>query len=711
MRNHSIFVGIIISLVLAAFSISAHAQFNPVIDFSASPTCGSPPLKVKFTDASTPTPTKWIWDFGDGTVEETILLMIYHAYEKEGIYDVQLTVEYGEGETHTITKIGYIKVESLITDFSVASSSGNIREKYVIGSTPLTVNFQDLSMGCPNRWFWSFGDGYTSTEQNPSHTYEREGNYNVSLTAYDPSNKRERKIKSDYILVTPPFCLATQLASQGYPWENIPLEKGWNLISFRMLPQYNGAYADTIPDVLCSIEGYYVMVQTFHNLDNIAQWPNPNIPDYPDRDDRIYEDSARAPGLKSFMPTRLQNNLWHLDPYHGYLIKVTAPVTLTLASDGTVPTLGPDGTMTMGRSEAIVNTPIVLHKGLNLIGYLPKEDDSIRHAFSSIDGKYMWVHSYFNGEGPKTWDANRPDFLNDLRNLKPHYGYWIRIRNDVERAELVYPIEGYAPIFSPPIPVPVDISPTFYFCDFWSVATTLDGQPVQIGDVITAKDPEGIICGVCTVEREGAYLMHVYGDDLTTPNEDEGADEGDVITFYINERPVATGGEPLWWSSGRSTKLDLRAQFIPVIDFSASLTCGSPPLKVKFTDASTDNLKITKRIWNFGDGTVKETTLLMIYHTYEKAGTYDVKLTVEYGDGETHTITKTGYIKVESLVADFSVASSSGDIKDKHVIGYKPLTVHFRDLSAGCPNRWTWSFGDGYNSEECSGQIGCCTPI
>ena len=222
-------------------------------------------------------------------------------------------------------------------------------------------------------------------------------------------------------------------------------------------------------------------------------------------------------------------------------------MTLTLASDMTV---------TLGKSEPDVDTPIMLHKGPNLIGYLPKENDSIQHAFSSIDGQYTWAHGYSGEEGPKTWDANRPGFLNDLHNLQPHYGYWIRLKDDVEKAELVYPTEGYAPTSSIPTQTPVDISFTPYFCDFWSVATILDGQPVQIGDVITAKDPEGTICGVHTVEHEGAYLLHVYGDDPTTPDEDEGADDGDVITFYINERPVATRDEPIW-SLYESVELEL----------------------------------------------------------------------------------------------------------------------------------------------------------
>lgn len=45
------------------------------------------------------------------------------------------------------------------------------------------VNFRDLSTMGPNTWAWNFGDGFTSTQQHPSHTYLTNGNYTVSLTA------------------------------------------------------------------------------------------------------------------------------------------------------------------------------------------------------------------------------------------------------------------------------------------------------------------------------------------------------------------------------------------------------------------------------------------------------------------------------------------------------------------------------------------------
>lgn len=51
------------------------------------------------------------------------------------------------------------------------------------GQVPLTVAFQDTSTGSPTSWSWDFGDGGTSTEQNPSHEYTAAGTYSVTLRA------------------------------------------------------------------------------------------------------------------------------------------------------------------------------------------------------------------------------------------------------------------------------------------------------------------------------------------------------------------------------------------------------------------------------------------------------------------------------------------------------------------------------------------------
>jgi len=51
------------------------------------------------------------------------------------------------------------------------------------GAAPLTVQFTDKSSGRPNSWLWDFGDGATSAQQNPVHTYTGAGTFTVTLTA------------------------------------------------------------------------------------------------------------------------------------------------------------------------------------------------------------------------------------------------------------------------------------------------------------------------------------------------------------------------------------------------------------------------------------------------------------------------------------------------------------------------------------------------
>jgi PKD repeat protein len=70
-----------------------------------------------------------------------------------------------------------------------------------LGTEPLEVTFTDLSTGNINDYSWDFGDGESSTEQNPVHTYLTAGVYTVSLTVTG-SGGSGTEIKTDYIEVT-----------------------------------------------------------------------------------------------------------------------------------------------------------------------------------------------------------------------------------------------------------------------------------------------------------------------------------------------------------------------------------------------------------------------------------------------------------------------------------------------------------------------------
>ena len=61
------------------------------------------------------------------------------------------------------------------------STVTNFYAQTVNGQAPLTVQFTDASSGEINSWLWDFGDGQTSTEQNPTHTYEAAGVFSGTI--------------------------------------------------------------------------------------------------------------------------------------------------------------------------------------------------------------------------------------------------------------------------------------------------------------------------------------------------------------------------------------------------------------------------------------------------------------------------------------------------------------------------------------------------
>ena len=162
----------------------------PVANFHADITEGFSPLSVQFTDESSNSPTSWLWEFGDGGTSS--LQHPEHTYTSPGVYTVRLTVTnlYDE-DTHV--EYRYIHVtDGFTVDFAATPLNG---------TAPLMVTFTDLTTGTPTSWNWSFGDGSTSTEQHPLHTYQNAGSYTVTLSASDGAIELSEE-KPAYINVT-----------------------------------------------------------------------------------------------------------------------------------------------------------------------------------------------------------------------------------------------------------------------------------------------------------------------------------------------------------------------------------------------------------------------------------------------------------------------------------------------------------------------------
>ncbi len=184
---------IFFAMISGCCSLFTQEEMAPKADFNADVTSGSAPLTVNFTDESrggrTSSGSGYYsiqyreWDFGDGTtssIEDPT-----HTFAEEGEYSVNLTIRDSNGKfaTHSIK----IMVYSSDHDLSYPPKSSFTTDR-TEGPSPLIIQFTDTSSdndGTITSWGWDFDDGSTSDQQNPSHTFEEAGTYNVELIVTD----------------------------------------------------------------------------------------------------------------------------------------------------------------------------------------------------------------------------------------------------------------------------------------------------------------------------------------------------------------------------------------------------------------------------------------------------------------------------------------------------------------------------------------------
>ena len=144
---------------------------SPVAQFTYSPANPSSGESVQFTDLSSNSPTSWSWTFGDGGT--STLKNPTHVFSAGGSYRVTLIATNANGSSsgaHTVDVSGGAPVAQFT--YSPANPSKG-----------QTVHFTDLSSNTPTSWYWTFGDGGTSTLKNPNHVFAAGGSYRVTVIA------------------------------------------------------------------------------------------------------------------------------------------------------------------------------------------------------------------------------------------------------------------------------------------------------------------------------------------------------------------------------------------------------------------------------------------------------------------------------------------------------------------------------------------------
>lgn len=160
--------------MMSLFISNINAQTT--VDFSADMEEGCAPLLVQFTNLTEDLSSyTYYWDFGNGNTSTSRNPIA--TYANAGFYTISLTV-FNEGLGTTTTKTEYIKVYSAPeVDFSPQDTIKECAPIEVSFTSTITPESDDYT------YVWAFGDGSISSAQNPTHSYETSGIFDVTLIA------------------------------------------------------------------------------------------------------------------------------------------------------------------------------------------------------------------------------------------------------------------------------------------------------------------------------------------------------------------------------------------------------------------------------------------------------------------------------------------------------------------------------------------------
>jgi YVTN family beta-propeller protein len=592
----------------------------PIANFVSNVTKGYAPLSVKFTDLSE-SATLRNWNFGDGksSTEKNPV----HTYSKAGTYTVNLTVRNDEG---TDSKLGTITVFDASALPPVADFISNVTQGYA----PLPVKFTDKSKYA-TQWEWYFGDGTTSSKQNPTHTYPVAEKYNVTLTV---TNVVGQSTKTGGVVV--------QSASTTYGYVA------------------NGD-DNTVSVIDTATNKVTATVPVGSGPSKVAITPD---------------------GTKVYVTNVGSDDVSVIDTATNKVI-ATVPVELwpseiAVSPDGKKVYVANEGGFISGKSISVINTttntviatmdlgkrplPIVITPdGKELyVSYIDSNTlDVIDTATNKVTFTFGGIGSFVNlaitPDGKKVYAVNSDSYSDVL------------VIDTFAKKEI-----ARIPVGNSSGGISVNQAGTKVY------VANRNSNDVSVIDVATNK-----VTATVPVVHPGHVEVNPAGTKVYVANVD--SNTVSVIDTSTNKVIDAfnVGSDP----SGIAFSPALNKVY-PVSNFTSNVTSGKAPLTVAFTDKSTGIP--TKWKWTFGDGT--NATKQNPVYKYSKAGNYTVSLTVSNSAGN-NTTTKKNYIKVTAAtikpVANFTSNITSGKV---------PLNVGFTDKSTGSPTSWKWTFGDGTNS-------------
>ncbi|MFI5187072.1 MAG: PKD domain-containing protein [Chitinophagales bacterium] len=609
---------------------------------------------VNFQNNSSPSPVSSSWTFSDGTTSSQINPV--KTFLTGGTYQVKLINNYGncsDSITKTITVISSPTIDFTTNDSTACSA-------------PFTVQFTDKSIGA-STWFWDFGDGTTSTQQNPSHTYTNPGLYDITFGITLPGGCANTITKAQYIKIQPTTVTITNAGIGGcipFTYKPTPfIQSVDSVISYAWDFGDGGTANIKNPIHIYSVAGSYNLQLTITTQTGCTQSitvpngvragtkPTANFSFAPttscaSNPVQFTDLSTTSPGATVIwrwdfgdgVSTNSQN------PKHIYQDTGILSVKLTVFNNGC-----PD----------IISKPITILPPVAKFGY--KVDCAVSPLNVSFSDSslanpvygpitYLWNF----GDGTPTSPLPSPSHTYSALGT---YTVTLTVTNG---ACPPYPVSKTITLFDEPADFSISKNPVCKNETF--ILSAINSNPNNIKNYTWTIGANTITDTATSIK----YSLPNYGNyDVTLAIQDiNGCIKSKTISNYITV-------------SG------------PVANFSPGGPGSCINKQINFNDLSTTSgAPITQWTWNFGDGTIQSFASPPFSHTYLQPGSYSVGLIVKDNGNCSDKTTLSNIVLITNPVAAFRADTL-----------YCPLApLQFVDTSTGLGLSYTWNFGDGGSS-------------
>jgi gliding motility-associated-like protein len=598
------------------------------------------------TNATSPVPGSVLWNFGDGTTLTQINPV--KTYTSPGIYTIKLLNNFG-GCVDSVNKHIVVKPKPTAAFSSDATMSCKI---------PFIVEFLDQSSGSIS-WQWQFGDGGTSTEQNPEHAYTSTGNFTVRLIATNANGCSDTIIKQQYIQIERPSILIHELPQKGCLPLTINPSAAVNAnqpIASYLWNFGDGTTTNAInPTHTYTTAGNYDVSLTITTTGGCAETT-------------IVTNAVRV-GKK---PTAMFSaNPTDVCAFH--------PVQFTDKSSGNIDQwfwqFGDGGT-------SVQQNPLYAYQDT---GYF----SVTLVAWSNTCADTITLNNIVHIKPPiarftvnaSCIDKYKRDFVDNSIGATS----WLWNFGDGNTSSLQNPLHVYNALGTYTVSLTVSNG----------VCTHSTQQAINIvnekANFIADNDT------VCKNSPVNFSSININAANISTWQWNFGDGSSATTTSSASHAYTAAGEytvsliitDVLGCNDTMSTNITVNGAtaFFSSNVQSACIGNGN----VLFTDASsTDGVHpIVKKIWNYGDGVIDSASSPPYAHLYTIAGNYNVSLTVTDAYGCSDIFTSPSAIVIAQPKADFNSPDTNSCIG-------KP--INFINTSSGSNLQYNWQFGDGLQS-------------